>query len=130
MSDPTVSPPIGSFTSMDNVKEYFLKEPFVVSQDPLYDYVQTNSGVFPKNNFGGGSYDPDVQKLKDDVAEIQNTLSGMQETIGTIQTAARDASIDLSPVEGVLSNYEEVNDIISSVISVRNTLSGYFEEIS
>lgn len=118
MSD-TSEQSLSSYITMSSVKEFFLKKPFLITKDPILDYLDTNSGMIPRNNFAssddeGGGGGSSTRELKEKVEQIQNKMAA--------QTAAAQNATDmLSDFKDDPSEYHEVEDIIDSVIATKKS---------
>ena len=103
-----------------------LAEKFVISEDELYDYYSTNSGMYPKNpgtgggGGGGGDLDGRVATLEDEMTSVQNTQSVQGTDISTIKNkqnkqaqAAQESANMLSAIK-TGENLDEIDDIVDN----------------
>lgn len=92
-----------------------LKEKFVISEDELYDYYSTNSGMYPKNpgsgGGGGGGGDLDGR-----VADLEDAMDGVREEQATQNTAISNNGAAITSMNNRLS---------TAAISAENPLSGF-----
>lgn len=103
------------------VKEAFLKRTFLISEDPIYDYYQTNSGMYPKNpGSGGGGGGGDVPS--EEIQSLKNRMDAVEEKQADIAAIAQESIAVLSSPPYILSdNIEEVEDIIINQQLIRNS---------
>ena len=135
------------------VKEAFLKKQFLISTDPIYDYYQTNSGMYAKNPIpsggggGGGDLDGRVADLEESQARQDEDIENLETTTANVSTKVNKVSTDVNKVattqkniaaaakngldslsDFVLSNdpkYDEIDDIISDQDILRSTQTNF-----
>lgn len=117
-------------TTMAQIKSAQLKKEFTISEDALYDYYSTNSGIFAKNpsiggsGGGGGGDDPseEIQDLKNRMSAVENKQKGQGDAAKKSIQMLSDGYIeanDISEVDNLISN----QDILRT--SQENLLSSF-----
>ena len=106
------------------VKEAFLKKQFLISTDPIYDYYQTNSGMYAKNPLpsggGGGDLDGRVAALEDEMDAVNEEQDVQNSSISEIQgrqnrqsKAAQESANMLSSIKTGAA-LDEIDDIVDN----------------
>jgi len=93
--------------TMSQVKSAYLKKEFVISQDALFDYYSTNSGMFARNptigGSGGGGGEGDLSGRVDAIEEILSAQS----------VAAESAKAELSSMIPE-NQIDEIDDLVNN----------------
>lgn len=102
-----------------SVKRAQLKKEFIISKSALYDYYSTNSGIFAANPSIGSSGDSGGE---DDEDDQKQQIQQLKNQVDNINTNVSNAAAIVEPIMTDVNDYENVNDIISATITVRNAV--------
>lgn len=87
-----------------------LKKTYTVSKSEAWDYYQTNSGIYPKNPWGGGGGGGDLDQR---VARLETTTDELSEQSEEMAKKAKESASMLSSIK-TSADIEEIEDIISN----------------
>lgn len=100
--------PNTTFT-FQNPKIAQLDKEFLISENRIWEYYQTNSGIYPKNPAKSDSGD-DEQQMDSRVKTIEEKISSYEET-------CQDANEILE--QKVIENPTDVDEILSSISALK-----------
>lgn len=93
-----------------------LKKTYTVSKSEAWDYYQTNSGMYPKNPWGGGGgggdLDQRVARLETTTGELEHTTEKLTDTTGKLKTTTDELS---SQAEEMAKKAKESSNMLSSI---------------
>ena len=121
-----------------------LAEKFLISQDELYDYYHTNSGMYPKNpgsggGGGGGGGDETlsgrVATLEDEMTSVQNTQASQSTDISDIknkqasQTRKAKESLNMLSAIKTGEKLDEIDDIVDNQLILSASQENLYKAI-
>lgn len=122
MSDTFIPTMTDIKAGMESPKVATLNSEFLISQDALYDYYSTNSGMIAKNpsigGAGGGSGGGGGGGGDDPSGQIQ----GLTNRVKNLEDKANAAADEAANVESNLDNYQNADDILNSVVTLKKSV--------
>ena len=131
-----------------------LAEKFLISQDELYDYYHTNSGMYPKNpgtGGGGGGGGGGDETLSGRVATLEESQARQDEDIENLEITTSKTSTKVNKISTTQKNitdaaklgldslsdfilsddphYDEIDDIISDQDILKKTQTNFLSAI-
>lgn len=94
--------------TMSQVKSAYLKKEFVISQDALYDYYSTNSGMLARNATIGGSGGGGGGE-----ADLSNRVDAIEGILSAQSVAAESAKAELSSMIPE-NKIDEIDDLVNN----------------